>query len=532
MEYHRMRAPSEDGAAFVSPPLWDAGRLLDQNRARRSTWNIDIAGVSLTELAKEARRELIDQAVRYSLDYRIVKLSSDATASDRIILSGHQPQLFHAGVWFKNYVLSHLGERLNATAVNLIIDNDVLTGTSIRVPMISAGRLGTERITFDQPVGERPFEDRSIQDSATFGNFPSQVLRTVGRLIGKPTVRSLWPLALEARERTNNLGRCIAQARHRLEEQIGLQTLEVPLSCICDTAAFRRFAAFWWRDAARLRAIYNAGVAEYRRVHQIRSRTHPVPELIADGEWIETPFWVWTSADPRRRRLFVRSAMRSIEITDREHFHERLDGSGGDGEKIPELLSTIAGTGVRIRPRALITTMYARLMLSDLFIHGIGGGKYDQLTDWLISQVFSIDPPEYLIATATCRLPMSWSAPMPNRLPLINNQLRQLQFNPENLAEDMVGAAPLVAEKIRWLQNTLPRGQRRPRHIELQRINSALQPFVVDLRAKLLQERDQLLARHREHRVLTSRDYPFCLFPLQRLVDRLLEVLSAHANFR
>ena len=51
--------------------------------------------------------------------------------------------------------------------------------------------------------------------------------------------------------------------------------------------------------------------------------------------------------------------------------------------------------GVRLRPRALITTMFARLVLSDIFIHGIGGAKYDQVTDAIVRRFFAVEPPEY-----------------------------------------------------------------------------------------------------------------------------------------
>ena len=55
--------------------------------------------------------------------------------------------------------------------------------------------------------------------------------------------------------------------------------------------------------------------------------------------------------------------------------------------------ATVAGEppeseGIRLRPRALTTTMYLRLAMGDLFLHGIGGAKYDQLTDRIIEHFF------------------------------------------------------------------------------------------------------------------------------------------------
>ena len=37
--------------------------------------------------------------------------------------------------------------------------------------------------------------------------------------------------------------------------------------------------------------------------------------------------------------------------------------------------------GIRLRTRALTTTLFARYVLGDLFVHGIGGAKYDELGD-------------------------------------------------------------------------------------------------------------------------------------------------------
>ena len=43
--------------------------------------------------------------------------------------------------------------------------------------------------------------------------------------------------------------------------------------------------------------------------------------------------------------------------------------------------ATCPAAGIRLRTRALTTTMFARFLLGDLFVHGIGGAKYDELGD-------------------------------------------------------------------------------------------------------------------------------------------------------
>src|SRR5207248_7394239 len=93
-------------------------------------------------------------------------------------------------------------------------------------------------------------------------------------------------------------------------------------------------------------------------------------------------------------------------------------------------------SGIKLRPRALITTMYARLVLSDLFIHGIGGAKYDELTDLIIRRFFSIEPPGYITATATFRLPIDRPNVSLDDLRRSVQRLRDLRYRPESFLSD------------------------------------------------------------------------------------------------
>jgi hypothetical protein len=51
--------------------------------------------------------------------------------------------------------------------------------------------------------------------------------------------------------------------------------------------------------------------------------------------------------------------------------------------------------------------MFLRLFVADLFVHGIGGGRYDQITDRLIRSHFGVVPPVFAVTTATLYLPQA-----------------------------------------------------------------------------------------------------------------------------
>ena len=181
-----------------------------------------------------------------------------------------------------------------------------------------------------------------------------------------------------------------------------------------------------------------------------------------------------------------------------------------------------------IRPRALTTTMYARLILSHLFLHGIGGAKYDELTDAIIEQFFGVTPPGFVTLTATCRLPIARPQVSECEMHEIKRDLRDVEFHAERFLADDGTSNPhvreLVEEKLRWIAAECPSWQRAQRHREITRINAALQPFVVAKRAELRQRRNRLSQRLDAERVLASREFSYCLFPEETLRPLLLEL--------
>jgi hypothetical protein len=117
----RLRAPTEHGQILAVPPLDEVEALLEVNRRNLKSAHILSIGKSLNELRALARREILAAASQYHREAG--ETVADAT-SDVWIVAGHQPELFHPGVWFKNFVLHQLGRKHAAVALNLIVDTD------------------------------------------------------------------------------------------------------------------------------------------------------------------------------------------------------------------------------------------------------------------------------------------------------------------------------------------------------------------------------------------------------------------------
>jgi hypothetical protein len=523
-----MRAPQGDGQTLIEPSLDALPQVLATNRERLADVDYDIQGRSLTELSSSARRALVEKAVAYTSQYRDVpdRLRSTHSLSDvPFILAGHQPQLFHPGVWYKNFVLGSLARQQGAMPVHLLIDSDLCRSASIRVPTGSVEEPRVDVVAYDEPSAEVPYEERAIRDPETLRSFSNRVTSAIRSLVPDPMVTSLWPLTLDRNPQQNNLGLRLAQGRHALEETWHNDTLELPQGVVCQLPEFAWFLAHVLAHLPRFWAAYNDALAAYRHTHHMRNRAHPVPDLAESDGWLEAPFWIWCANDPRRRPLFAQQSGDELVITDRESRTFRLSlSSDRDAATAVEQLLELGSRGVKIRTRALTTTLFARVVLSDLFLHGIGGAKYDLVTDQIARTFFGFEPPEFAAVSATLRLPVAGIHTQPARDRSCAEQLRDVRYHPERFVAQSNSAAiaDIVSTKRSWIDQEKTPQNARERHLAIASANEALQPFVADRRHAITSRCHEQQQQKRASAILLSREYSFCLFP-QRHFETLLK---------
>jgi hypothetical protein len=522
----KLNAPKENGAKLIEPPLQFAGDMAAANRTGVRSVDCDLQGRSLTDLSCEARQQLLAEATAYTRSYRDVDAPQKSCS---IFIAGHQPEMFHPGVWLKNFVLDRLARQHGAVAINLQIDSDAVKSSSARVPTGSIDNPRLEAVPFDRGSTNMPFEQRPILDRAQFESFGDRATKHLEPLVPQPLLKKYWPLAVERSRETDSLGACISQARHQLEGQWGLQTLEIPQSRVCDLPAFRWFVAHLLAHLPRFWDIYNSALLEYRREHKVRSSAHPVPELESFDDWLEAPLWIWSNENPTRRPLFVRQRNDELVLSDRAGIEAAISITpDGTAASAIEQLAALAARGIRLRTRALITTLAARLLLGDLFMHGIGGAKYDQLTDRIIERFFGLQPPGYLCVSGTLRLPFSAAAPPADEAARkLRRCIRELQFHPERFVDGNATAANhWIAEKGRWVAIEPTLQNARERCHAIRRANEELQPFVAHLREQWTLDAQRRAKAERSEAILASRAFAFPLFPELALTNFLQPVLE------
>jgi hypothetical protein len=516
--YRQFRVPQESGKALIDPPLDRVRANLQVLDAEASFGGLEFCGQPISLVRREARREAVEIALRYTRRYRDVLTPPRQPEVTPILLSGHQPELFHSGVWFKNYLLSQMAKESGAVGINFLVDNDLCRNTAIRVPTRAKdGSILASSVAFDAPRDSIPWEHRRLNDAECWRQFPTVVRDTLLPELDSPLVTELWKYACESVERNGRIGYAIAEARHRLEADLGLETLEVPLSELVSTRAFARFSVQLLSELPRLQTVYNSQRVLYRTLHHIRSQAHPVPALEQQQGWLEAPWWVYRPEAPKRQRLWVKLIDDSLMLSDRAGWQAVIEGRLECDRAASQWLD-ILSDGVCLRPRALLTTMYMRLIIGDAFIHGIGGGKYDQLTDAIIQEFLGVHPPEVFIASATLRLPTGVEDSSDVSSQQLREKLWQLKHHPESAVAngppsgDTDEIATLSNRKRELLANIPERGAKWEWHHELTSVNRRLTELTAAQAAAAQQQLELATIAERHRRILESREYSFCLF--------------------
>lgn len=514
-DYPRFRAPPGDGEILCVPAPAELPGLVARGRQRPELAQVEWSGRSLAELSQNARQEILDEATAYTRQYADVGVTTSAERP--LVVTGHQPELFHPGVWLKNFEADRLAKQVGGMAIDLIIDSDLWRASAIRVPMGSPAELQTELVRYDQALIDLPFEERGIADLELWQSFGSRVAHKMAGLVDQPLIKEWWPSVLAASRKQEKIGYALAEARHQLEIAWGSRSLELPQSRVCQSEAFRWFASELLNRAIEFRTAYNGALADYRVAHQLKNKAQPVPDLAEHDGWVETPFWLWTTSDPTRRGVYVRRVENQLEITDRNQLSAVLSTNPS---LAVEQFAELERHGVKFRTRALATTLFARLLLADVFIHGIGGAKYDQVTDAIGEKFFGVELPHYATISGTLRLPIAASDVAVHSPRELRQELRSQQYHPERFLDEMIiplaevsRVHALLAKKQQWINTPKSMENAAERHQAITAANAVLQQYL-SKRAERL-EQNIVDAKHAAsiEQLRRSREYAFCLFP-------------------
>jgi len=238
---------------------------------------------------------------------------------------------------------------------------------------------------------------------------------------------------------------------------------------------------------------------------------------------MELPYWVWRAGGPRRRLWVEPTPGGGLALAAEDESVGRLGPADlADPAAAAERLADLRRSGWKIRPRAISMTLFARLAVGDVFIHGVGGVLYDQITDAIIEREFGVRPPEIILASATVHLPLETFPATPADLEAAQRAVRDWRYHPDRRLPEGVRrggeAQALIEEKQRLLaaRGRAPDERRRVWQ-RVRQINGRLLALAPEQPDAAQRELDRIRREMRYNNVLTNREYPFCLYPPEDL---------------
>jgi len=404
LPFDSLSAPAADGELLVVPGAGELARMAERNRAARGAVRVELLG----EAAESA-----------------------AGRGPLVVMAGHQPEFFHAGVWIKHVIASRAARGCGGRAVSIVVDSDEAADAELRWPEEHEGTLRVRGLRLG---GRGTFDGLALRSEAEwrewFGAVPPRfrddAARGMGSFVGafaagEGDFVSRWERGIAAIDR--GVGE-ETPAFARVSEFEGGAYAEL----------WRRFVGHLLTNARSLAGDYNAALSEYRERRGIRGTRHPIPDLVVEEAGrVEVPLW-GLGAGRARERLFARERGGAVEL----FAGERRIGVCERGAAALE-------AGWTIRPRALTLTTFLRLFACDVFVHGLGGAKYDQIADGWMRRFFGVGPPAYACATATLRLPLPRRRATVEQLRELRQTIRDRRYNPQRY---LIGATGRVAMAI------------------------------------------------------------------------------------
>ncbi|MBN2823514.1 MAG: hypothetical protein JXR33_10045 [Coriobacteriia bacterium] len=518
----RHATPTGHGEVLTEPSYDSWAARARDNAYAVCRWDFSVGGMSAPSLRRLARRESVAEAGAYSRRMGIDVAAVEAEP-ELLVVTGHQPELYHPGVWVKDFLLQRLADETGAAALDLVVDTDSFDHVDLKTPCMrpAVGRCSAVLATAG-PGGCYVCSDVPTSDDiAAFCAAGGDALTT----LPAPALARHFDAFCEAmeisRSHADDLAQAVTGARRRFEASAGTDYLELGVSRQSRTSAFRRFAVSIALDAAGFSTVFNSELEAYRSRTGTRSKAQPFPDLAVDDDYVEIPFWVLSAGIRRSARVSTGAPIRLL---------------AGD-EQVCELSDDVE-TSMRaleqadalLVPRAVSLTLFNRLFVADLFIHGVGGGRYDRVTDAVARRYYGVEPPPFVVASMTLFLPLGAHEVTEEEIVGLEQRLKRLEHNPDQLMDEVefddpserLEAEALVAEKCSLVTRIAePGADKKAIGQRIRAVNSRLAAIM----APVVEETEQLLAATRAQKeaseVLTDRTYPYCLWSPQEVMDKV-----------
>lgn len=484
-------------------------------------------------LRLSARQRLVDAAQQYVLRMHElaqraeIQLPADPVLTgdpqtQPLIMTGHQPVPFHGGLTFKYHCTEQTAIARQAIAVSVMIDTDEGDPGAFEYPQVDpdadqsqSTQLRRQKTSLCPSPGVLGFV--ALRGADELQQQSQAITRDLEQAAGADAAVAFREVA-DAWQRLARVGASAAEASLilRWSQGIGSRMLELPLSAICCFPEVQEFTAGVLSDVAAFAQSCNQGLHEFREAHGISNPANPFPDLQVESGRTELPFWVLDTAQGTRRRLFAETADGAIRL-----FADDTELTSDYSGDIAELPDHLLLRNLQLIPRGVLITAILRLLFADLFVHGTGGGHYDEFTTQFIRRWWDVEPPPFVVASGS-RYLFGERREEIQQLQALNKDLRDLRFNPQrhfgqdvfppdverrlqDLAQDKESVVAALKSARTEGRSAKDLGHR------IQLISDEMRSVVDDAFSSQLAALNELTAQTES--AVTCRTYPWFLFP-------------------
>lgn len=402
----------------------------------------ETAGADLHSLRISGRQRLVEAAEQFVL--RLDGIAEDADLptnrsmmltgdpeQKRIVMTGHQPTVFHSGLTFKYETTETFAEQQKAIGVAVVIDSDQGDAGRCLLPAVQTSTAGGQLSRLlcsstSMAQSSQILAHAGLQSASRIEAISRQFQSALSALDRSGQIQSVRTI-LQQYAGLSAAGASAAEANliMRWQHGIGGRLLELPLTAIAGFPEVMTLTANVIRQTRRFAVAYNNLLQVFRQENRVRNPANPFPDLEITDSRCELPFWVVNHEARVRYPLHVETRDDETRLMANG---EVIDSFAGD--ITGESLEPLSLQNIQLIPRGALITAFLRLLFSDLFVHGTGGAKYDRFTDELVRAWWNVDLTPFCVASAS-RYFFKEERTEWQRLQTLKTQLRDLQFNPQ-----------------------------------------------------------------------------------------------------
>jgi hypothetical protein len=406
-----------------------------------------------------------------------------------VIMSGHQAEFWHPGILAKYLAASAAARSLDAAAAWIVVDQDTNSPAEIRYVWREKGGPIVARTWHAFPDAARladasvPLCHIAAQQPAPPPGTGSEAAPALARIAG----------ALGAHAGAPSVAHQVTRALETCMSDVTPIVPAVFASRLSSTSLFTDLVERMRREPLACVRAYNAAV-----------QAHPAAGMkpLAEGEDPELPLWSLPGSllDPKPRRRATVRTLREAPAT-------------------------------ALAPRALFMTALLRLAGCELFIHGLGGGVYDPITEQWIRGWLGRELAPAAVVTATLTLPLEVDVLPPEAIDWAVWRAHHPRHDPVLLGDR--AAAAKKAELLVRIRAAKKAGEDpSPAFRELHALLAELRTDHAPVLDRLSSEAVRAGARRPEAAVLHDRTWPFPLYPLEDLAALRDAIEARFVNVR